>query len=651
MYSGGPAMKRVLVAVAVAAFAASGVSPLAQKKSGESRHNQQLRPPALVVGRVLDATTQRPVANATVVITARDSGRGQGASSAVLATDSGYFVFRDLAPGIYPIAASAPGYLPGGHGQRRLGGPMQPLSVVEGGRANVTIHLWPEATLSGTITDDAGDPIAGIAVSLLTREQLTQRSPARVAAAVPIARTDATGTYRFAGLAPGEFVVSVPTRLAQLPMAYLNADARGFEAMRSSGFTAVTSGLRFLGPLLRLGDVLVQTSAEGSWAGSNSLGTVLPTTLRADGSVLGYASTFYPGTSNPAQAATIKLAVGEQRPGASFRIAAVVLRSVSGRLDGPDGALAGLAVHLIPAFAATTALERSHAVGVTVSLTDGSFSFLAVPPGDYVIKAWRLPSSLVIGTDPLPAEPTLWASVPISVGEKPVTNVAVTLRTGSSIRGRVVHDGTAAPIPPVQLQTPLSVAFEPNWSLAFGARLAIRVNASYEFATHGLPPGICFPVLPNQFLSPARGWFFESAVLDGRDLMTSPIVIEPSTDVTGVVITLSDRRTTLSGSVTNASGQPHTSAAVVVFPADLRAWTDGGLPPLAAFSTVVSQTGTFSMDVRPGEYFVAAIDEARLPDWRTEATVRALSTQGVRVKINRGENAGQTLRVIGGRVP
>ena len=57
------------------------------------------------------------------------------------------------------------------------------------------------------------------------------------------------------------------------------------------------------------------------------------------------------------------------------------------------------------------------------------------------------------------------------------------------------------------------------------------------------------------------------------------------------------------------------------------------------------------LDVRPGEYFVAAIDEARLVDWRREASVRALAAQATRVKFVRGDNPRQDLRVITIRIP
>ncbi|HXT70903.1 MAG TPA: carboxypeptidase-like regulatory domain-containing protein [Vicinamibacterales bacterium] len=635
-------MSRIALAVASATLVATVVSSQTLSKSGDGeKHVKQQRPPSgLILGRVVDAATNQPVVGAVVSL-GRDGARGAGSSTTVLATDGGYFVFRDVPAGTVTIAATAAGYLPGGLGQRRIGGPNQPTTVGDGARANVSIRLWREATLAGTITDETGDPVAGINVALLSRDALGRAPGAsRSIGSItePYTRTDASGAYRFTGLVPGDYIVAVPSRLTQLPATFAGADSAALDALRTSGLT-MNSGARGLGTMLRLGDTLVQPSGD-------SLASQLPMTLRADGTVVAYAPTFFAGTSRIDQAERITLASGDDRHSVNLRLTPSVLRQVRGRLTGPAGPIAGMAVHLLPAFASDSVLERTYEAGITVSTGDGSFAFAAVPPGDYVLKAWRLPQALVIGTDATAAEPTLWASVPVTVTERGVADVAVTLKAGSVIRGRLVQEGTAAAAPPARYQTFLSVAFEPPWVLAFGARLATRVTPALEFSTQGLPPGRYAPVLPNQFLAPAAGWYFESATQSGRDLMLSPLVLEPGTDVTDVVITLADRRTTLTGVINDAQGRPHPTGAVVVFPADTRTWIDSGLPPLASFSAAASQTGTFSLDVRPGDYLVSAIDEARLSDWRRDATIRALAAQATRLRIVRGENPRQELRVV-----
>ena len=647
-------MTRLVFASALAVLAAVTALPAQQMKSaGAVKHKQQRSTAGFILGRVVDAATNQPVGNATVSLGRSGGARGQTAPSNVYTTPDGYFLFRELPPGSYSLTATASGYLAGGLGQRRPMGGTQPYALAEGERAaNLVIRLWREAVVTGTISDDGGDPIAGVAVSLLRRDQLTPGRGVRAAIAegTHFAYTDARGVYRLYGLAPGEYVVSVPNKTTQLPMGLVGADQAAMERLRTGGFSGLSFGLRALGPTVRLGDMLIQTSQEGAWAGSNVLASRLPITMKADGTVTGYPPMFFPGTTIPAQASIITLASGDERNGVNLQLKPMALGRVTGRLTGPEGPMAGFAVHLFPAFVVNTSLERTHQVGVTITAADGGFNFVAVPPGDYVVKAWRIPQSSVLGSDQLPAEQSLWANVPLTVAPGVGKPVEVNLRPGAAIRGRIVMEGATAPLQFTRFQPILSVAFEPAWSLAFGARLATRVSANLEFSTIGLPPGEYFPILPNQFISPATGWFFESATRAGQDLMLSPIVVE-ATDISEVVLTFSDRRTTLTGQVSDAGGRPAAASAVVVFPADFQTWIKYGMQAISSWTTAVAQNGTFAIDVRPGQYFVAAIDEARLDDWRREATIAALAAQATRVTLARGDTARQDLRLATVRTP
>jgi hypothetical protein len=652
-------MTRLVLASALAVLAAVQLLPAQQlKSSGPVKHAGPQRPAAgFILGRVVDAGTNQPIGNATVSLGRAASARGQAtpppAAVNVYTTSDGYFLFRDLPAGSYTITSTAAGYLAGGLGQRRPMGGTQPYALAEGERAaSLVIRMWREAVISGTISDEAGDPIAGVAVALLRRDQLTPGPVVRTAirSSAEFAYTDAAGAYRLYGLPPGEYVLSVPNRMTQLPASLAGADQAAIDRMRAGGFSALASGLRWFGPAVRLGDMLIQTSDQGSWAGSNALAARLPATMKADGTVTAYPPTFFPGTTVPSQASVIALTSGDERTGVDLQLKPMSLGRLSGRLSGPDGPMGGLAVHLFPAFAVNTTLERTHEIGVTVTAADGGFSFLAVPPGEYVMKAWRLTQASSIGAEPLPAEPSLWASVPVSVAAGSTRPVGVVLRPGAAIRGKIVLDGNAAPGPFGRFQTVLSVAFEPAWSQAFSARLATRVSANLEFLTNGLPPGEYFPILPNQFVNPGLGWYFESATRGGQDLMLSPLVIE-SSDVNDVVLTFSDRRTTLSGVVSDAAGRPTATGAVVVFPADYQAWIKHGMQAISSWVVAVAQNGSFTLDVRPGTYLIAAIDEERLDDWRRETTIAALAAQATRVTLARGDAARHELRLIALRTP
>jgi hypothetical protein len=204
----------------------------------------------------------------------------------------------------------------------------------------------------------------------------------------------------------------------------------------------------------------------------------------------------------------------------------------------------------------------------------------------------------------------------------------------------VKFEGAAAAPNPASLQTMLSVAFEPAWTLAFGSRMATRVSATGEFSTQGLPPGEYFANLPNNF-SP-RGWYLDSVTRDGHDLTVEPLTLGAQ-DVTGVVVTFTDRPAQLSGKVNDSSGKPDSSATVLVIPGDYQAWIDHGLSRLSMRVIAVSQTANYAVNLRPGEYLVAAVSDDVVAVPLSAAAVRAIAATATHVTIARGEAKTQNL--------
>jgi protocatechuate 3,4-dioxygenase beta subunit len=599
------------------------------------------QPSGLILGTVVDGETGKPIPRAVVEIGRADVSGSRGAAPAgagpldpprVLTDNDGRFLFRGLSAGSYSLTGSAPNYLDGGHGQHRPMGLTQPFVLQDHQRAgNVVIRLWKAAVVSGTVTDETGAPAVGIAVRL---------DPTPTVAAAPplgprppywqsLTLSDDRGHYEISGIPPGHYVASVAGTMTTLPMS-MPDDGATLASLRGSATPALASGLRGLGPVVRVG---------GFFATANS-----PTVLSGGSSTrLTHTTTFHPAASSVADATILRLRAGDARNGVDIRLRPVSAVSVSGNISGPAGPLAHFAVHLMPAEIAGTALEQRHEAAVTIADATGRFVFPAVTPGRYVVKAWRLQPS-AIGQGPLPAERTLWGLTPVTVGETPVTSIAVVLRTGAMLRGRVVFDGsTSAPIAG-RVQTAIGAAFAPAWPLAVFAatRLGARVTPTGDFVTQGVPPGRLTPNFTAPLAS-LPGWHFESATLNGRDLTIAPLALDGQ-DVDGIVLTFTDQPATVSGVVAGPDGRPSTSAVVIVFPADYEAWIESGLSTLAARVATASQTAEYTVTGVPrGNHIVAATTEDTLANWQP-ATIRALAAAGTRISLQRGESRRVNLR-------
>ena len=205
--------------------------------------------------------------------------------------------------------------------------------------------------------------------------------------------------------------------------------------------------------------------------------------------------------------------------------------------------------------------------------------------------------------------------MPVTVGDNDVTGLNVALRAGARVSGRVQFEGTKPPPPPEQLLR-TNVSLLSNEPRSFAVPLPIvRVDAEGRFTSGGFTAGRYqvngnvppLQIGPMGVPGTPSGWTFKSATLNGKNLADEPLEIDGD-DISGVVVTFTDRTSSLGGTVTDATGKPDTTAEVVIFPADNQGWRQG-LPNTRRIRIGrVTQTGSYEFgNVPAGDYHVAAI--------------------------------------------
>ena len=120
-------------------------------------------PTGLILGRVLDAASGRPVSGALVTLggfAPAPAGTGMAAPPSqprAMTNANGQFVFRNLPKGHFSLNVTRPGYVEGAYGRRRPGGASSTVQLDDGQRlGDVVVRLWRRAAISGTVTDEAG---------------------------------------------------------------------------------------------------------------------------------------------------------------------------------------------------------------------------------------------------------------------------------------------------------------------------------------------------------------------------------------------------------------------------------------------------------------------------------------------------------------
>jgi protocatechuate 3,4-dioxygenase beta subunit len=646
---------RAIRGVLLAAVLVMGVA--AQQPQPGQR--QPLSASGLILGQVIDAGTGRPVAGALVRLSGGsdrpiaqagpfESSAAPPESRLVITNRDGRFLFRDLPPGSYSADATTSGYTTGAFGRRRLNGPTRPIALGEGERVlDATIRVWKFAAITGTVTDEAGEPMIGAAVVALRRAIFGGR---RTLVVETKAQADDRGFYRIGGLTPGDYVVAAPIIVTSVPLSAVDEEKdlirTGGDVARAMSIRRMESGAPGnIGNGVNIGDQQVQVDPlMGRLSGS-----AVNMPPMADGRFVTYQTTFHGGGTSASQATAITLVSGETRSGVDLRLKPVATARVSGTIAGPEGPAASLGVRLVPAEDEEGTLNAGLETALAMTDGVGRFTFPGVPAGSYVLKAYRVsrprppsassvslvggvPTNAGDGAPTDPVGPNLWARVPVTVGGDDVTDVRVTLRAGARISGRVEFEGSA-PVPApsrLQLLTVIVVPLD-NRAASSAPALTPRLDADGRFTTSGYPPG---RYLIN-VADPGPEWAIKSIQGSGLNLLDRPLELDAD-DITGVVVTFTDRIAELSGTVSGA-GSANDDVTVVVFPGDYQAWIANGRSPRRWSMAIAGRNGSYHLRLPPpGDYFVVAVLNDRLAD-ADLAYFTALSRVATRITVAEGE--------------
>lgn len=624
---------------------------------------------ALIVGQVVDAAGNKPLNGAVVRLSGRtspDTIAGSPAPSPlqVMTGADGRFVFRDLPKGSFTITSAKGGYLDGGYGRRRPVGPSQPVELEDGQRVGVvTLPMWKHAAISGTIVDEAGEPVIGVPVRTMRRSTTTSGRRRFINAAS--SSTDDRGMYRIPMLVPGDYVVCVVSTQVAMPASTIEEYTRSTLAGVPPSDPSRTSLLQALIEAGSGGGVTMPAGTAGSMQVGNVVQTIgrsaIPPPVGADAKVFAYPTLFYPGSPSIAKAELITIASGDDRTGVDLQLRPVPMSRVSGTVVGPDGPAANIPLHLVPAESelGTTEIDTAS----TLTDRDGAFTLPGVPVGQYLLRMTKVPRPIFSNTGtttivqtgtggmmmstvggeppappPMPTGPTLWAEIPLTVGRLDVTDVTIPLRTGLRVSGRVEFEGTKDK-PAGATVSRILITLESAEGRAGMTVPPGRADAALQFTTYGVPAGKYFV----RSGLPPPGWTFKSAMYQGRDLSDVPLDLE-SADVSGVAITFTDRPTELSGTVQTSSGVDPL-ATVIVFPSDHNAWTDAGVNPRRVRTAGTSATGVYKFTGLPaGSYYIAAVPEESAAELLDPKILENLSRTAARATLDDGERKTQNVR-------
>ncbi len=330
----------------------------------------------------------------------------------------------------------------------------------------------------------------------------------------------------------------------------------------------------------------------------------------------GFAPTFYPGVTSAGQATPVAVAIGEETT-VQFALVRSRLARVSGVVVDSQGR---------PASGARVWLATS--VGFSPGANtepDGSFTISAVPPDEYAI---------MILYDAIEEFATT-----LNVDGRDVPDLRLVLGPATTVSGRVVFEGGS---PPAGFESSFRVVLasvnRPRSAGLVPPQRTAPIASDGRFGFTGLSGSVIVDVV-----SPA-GWMLKSVAIGGEEAANAPVDVANRSGLSDVLITLTNRLTTIAGQVTETTGQPARESAVILMPAEplhpavlarrIRLVRPG---PDGAFTT---------HGLRPGRYVAIAVDVIEEGHQFSPEFQQQVRRRGDEFALREGETRTLSLRTV-----
>jgi Carboxypeptidase regulatory-like domain len=526
---------------------------------------------AAIQGIVTKDPGTEPVKKALIELIAEN--QSEGGDYAAITGPDGVFRIEGILPGRYRLFAERTGLLEINKHHARSEGRVLTLGLGEELK-DLRIRLQAAAVVRGRVTDEDGDPLPNAQVAV---ERQTFGSGHSRWEQAGSERTNDLGEYRVANLPGGNYYVSV-------------TPPPDFKSLFETAGQAATPETPATNPMQSLA----------------------------------YRTTYYPGTTDRAQAVSIQLRAGDELP-LDFSL-----------IPSPSLTIRGSVVNL-PACCSAAIMLRSHDFSLSLNDTemrpDGSFLIRDVAPGAYTIVA-------TVENSPVP----LMARQFLQVANN-VEGLRLSPQPGARVHGRVRFEGgTSAESNAQKILLLLRAADGDDdlfsaFSLGEGFSNAARVGSDGAFEWKNVPPGTYYVQLASESGGDAN-WYLKSALTGNRDVEDTGVV------VAGAAIQLdvaaSPHGGIVDGAVAGPKGEPVANAVVVAVPDGARRSR-----PDSFRKTFSDQSGRFAIHgLRPGDYTFFAWEAVEGDAYYDPAFLQAYDGKGIALGVREAEHNSIELPLI-----
>ena len=275
-----------------------------------------------------------------------------------------------------------------------------------------------------------------------------------------------------------------------------------------------------------------------------------------------YAPTYFPGTTSLGEATRVTVKLNQETT-ASFSMVVARMARIKGRAMNSSGQPAtSVSLLLSPA---DTGMMMMTSMNNTMVAGDGTFQFSNVAPGRYNLQVRPAGMSMTATSE--------IAMVPVTVGNEDIDNLTVITAPGAIARGVVMIDDNSSSAPPFRPDQVRVTAMPTEPMAMFVQPGQNKMNDDFTFELTGLFDRRAIRASAGDLSSPDSAWTVKALLYDGNDITDHGMEFTPGRTYEGVQVVLTQKKTDLSGLLTDERGKPIVDATVIVFPADQQKWT------------------------------------------------------------------------------
>ena len=375
-----------------------------------------------------------------------------------------------------------------------------------------------------------------------------------------------------------------------------------------------TGQYRLMG--LQPGDYYVLATLRESWAVGGK-----------DKTVMGFAPTYFPGATSIQVATRVKVGMGQEIPATDFALAIGRAASLTGIALNAAGVPMASGRITVTQEVRGPGMGMMSSVASTTAGADGSWKVSNVPPGEYNLEARPAETAgneratLTIVVDGTDIEGVLLAS---SAGGTIAGQVIAQSETGQPLqlsRLRVTSRAVDGPIRP----TPASPT---NGAVDAEGKFQIEgVAGAQRLSVSGFP----------------EGWTLARIERLGDDITDREVNLKSGERLDDVRVIVSDRLTTVAGTVAAEKDTPSMSGTVIVFADDEARWGE-----MSRYVRAVRPTQAGEFEIRglpPGDYRAIAVEYLPEGDWNDPEVLGSFRDRAVRLALAEGERRTVSLRL------